>query len=118
MQEERYVVTADFGTSKIALSVVAVTSGIPNLIFYKKAESEGVTRDNVFNPQKAALPLKGLIAEAEEKCGIKITKVIVNLPRWNVKAEKISHKGIHYPGRDRESQEYGRKRDREQDQRQ
>lgn len=92
MQEERYVVTADFGTSKIALSVVAVTSGIPNLIFYKKAESEGVTRDNVFNPQKAALPLKGLIAEAEEKCGIKITKVIVNLPRWNVKAEKISHK--------------------------
>ena len=54
MQEERYVVTADFGTSKIALSVVAVTSGIPNLIFYKKAESEGVTRDNVFNPQKAA----------------------------------------------------------------
>ena len=74
MQEERYVVTADFGTSKIALSVVAVTSGIPNLIFYKKAESEGVTRDNVFNPQKAALPLKGLIAEAEENAALRLLR--------------------------------------------
>ena len=92
MQEERYIVTVDFGTSKTALSVISTTGNAMNPLFYKSVESEGVIRGNIFNPQKAAMPLKGLIEEAQKECGIQITKVVVGLPRWDVKAERISHK--------------------------
>ncbi len=93
MQEERYVAIVDFGSSKVSLSVCTVSSGIPdNLLFFKQMESDGIFRGNIFNPQKVSITLRALLNEAQEKNNLKITQIVVNLPRWKVRTEKICHK--------------------------
>ena len=88
--QERYIVTADLGTSKLALCVAKVTGGNKQILFYREKPADGMRYNCIYNPRRAAVPLKELVAEAEEELQIKITQVVVGLPRYNVYQETAS----------------------------
>ena len=93
MQEERYVAVVDFGSSKVSLCVSSVKDGAPDqILFFKNLPSEGIVRGNILNPQKVAAPLRSLVSEAQAQTGLHITLAVVNLPRWNVRTQNISHR--------------------------
>ncbi len=95
MQEERYVAIVDFGSSKVSLCVCRIKNlDIEEVLFKEDLPSDGISRGNILNPQKAAAPLQELMEHAREKTGLMITKAVVNLPRWNVKAENITHRAV------------------------
>jgi len=87
---ERYITTVDLGTSKIALSVAKVTGEHVQIIYYKERPSDGVRYSRIFNPMRAAAPLKAAIGEAESELGIKITQIVIGLPRFGVRQETSS----------------------------
>ena len=88
--QERYIATVDLGTSKLALCVAKVTGDNVQIIYYKERPSDGMRYNSVFNPLRAAVPLRAAIAEAEEELQIKILQVVVGLPRYNVRQETAS----------------------------
>ncbi len=93
MQEERYVAVVDFGSSKVSFCVSSVKDGAPDqILFFKELPSEGIVKGNIINPQKVAAPLRSLVNEAQDQTGLHITLAVVNLPRWNVKTQNISHR--------------------------
>ena len=67
MQAERYIAAADLGSSKIALSVAKIEGDDIQVIYYKETPSDGIRNSYVFNPKRAAGPLKAAISEAEEE---------------------------------------------------
>ena len=85
--DERYIATVDLGTGKIALTVARIYGESTEVIFYKETASDGIRRSQVFNPKRAAAPLKALIKEAEDELGIKILQVVIGLPRYSVRQE-------------------------------
>lgn len=85
--QERYIATADLGSSKIALSVAKVTGEDIQIIYYKEAPSDGVRYSCVFNPTRAANALKDAVHQAEEELKIKILQIVVGLPRYKVRQE-------------------------------
>ena len=90
--QERYIATVDLGTSKLALCVARVTGENVQIIYYKERPSDGIRYNCVYNPKRAAVPLRAAIAEAEDELQIKITQVVVGLPRYNVHQETASAK--------------------------
>ena len=85
--EERYIASVDLGSSKIALTVAKVSGNDIQVIFYREKPSQGIRNSAVFNPQKAAVPIREVIAEAEAELSIKILQVVVGLPRCDVRQE-------------------------------
>ena len=90
--QERYIATVDLGTSKLALCVAKVTGDNVQIIYYKERPSDGMRYNSVYNPRRAAVPLRAAIAEAEDELQIKILQVVVGLPRYNVRQETASAK--------------------------
>lgn len=90
--QERYIATVDLGTSKLALCVAKVVGENVQIIYYKERPSDGIRYNCVFNPRRAAAPLRAAIAEAEDELQIKILQVVVGLPRYNVHQETASAK--------------------------
>ena len=90
MQAERYIAAADLGSSKIALSVAKIEGDDIQVIYYKETPSDGIRNSYVFNPKRAAEPLRAAIREAEEELQIKILQVVVGLPRYDVRQEIAS----------------------------
>ncbi|MBR5905635.1 MAG: cell division protein FtsA [Bacteroidales bacterium] len=90
--QERYIATVDLGTSKLALCVAKVVGENVQIIYYKERPSVGIRYNSVYNPKKAAGPLRAAIAEAEDELQIKILQVVVGLPRYNVRQETASAK--------------------------
>jgi len=88
--DERYISTVDLGTSKVALTVAKVTGENVQIIYYKERPSDGVRYSRIFNPMRASIPLKAAISEAEQELGIKITQVVIGLPRFGVRQETSS----------------------------
>lgn len=88
--QERYIATVDLGTSKLALCVAKVIGENVQIIYYKERPSDGIRYNCVFNPKRAAGPLRQAIAEAEDELQIKILQVVVGLPRYNVRQETAS----------------------------
>jgi cell division protein FtsA len=88
--QERYIATVDLGTSKLALCVAKVIGENVQIIYYKERPSDGVRYNCVYNPKRAAAPLRAAIAEAEDELQIKILQVVVGLPRYNVRQETAS----------------------------
>lgn len=87
MQVERYIAAADLGTSKLALSVAKIVGDDVQIIYYKERPSDGVSYSCVYNPKRAAVPLRAAIQEAEEELNIKILQLVVGLPRYDVHQE-------------------------------
>ena len=82
--EDRYIATVDLGTSKIALSVARISGENAEILFYREKPSDGVRYGCIYNPAKASVPLKEIIREAEEELSIKITQVVIGVPRYGV----------------------------------
>ncbi|MCQ2176642.1 MAG: cell division protein FtsA [Bacteroidales bacterium] len=85
--EERYIATADLGTSKIAISVSRVLGNDIQVLYYKETPSDGIRYSTVFNPTRASEPLKRALKQAEDDLEIKITQLVIGLPRYSVKQE-------------------------------
>ena len=85
--EERYIVTADFGSYKTALAVAKVGTGYNQVIYFKEFPSAGIKHGAIWNPMKASEMLKAAISDAENELGIKITQLVVNYPRMGLKQE-------------------------------
>ncbi len=88
--QERYIATVDLGTSKLALCVAKIIGEDVQIIYYKERPSDGIRYGCVFNPKRAAAPLRAAIAEAEDELQIKILQVVVGLPRYHVRQETAS----------------------------
>lgn len=87
MIEERYIAAIDPGTARIVLTVAKVAGDDIQILYYNSLPSAGIRYSAVYNPQKAAEPIKRLIADAEQALNIKIKQVVVGLPRWYVREE-------------------------------
>jgi len=87
MQAERYIAAVDLGTSKVAVSVAKIDGGDAQLIYYKETPSDGINYSYIFNPTRAAAPVKAAVQAAEEELNIKILQVVVGLPRYKVHQE-------------------------------
>ncbi len=88
--EDRYIATVDLGTSKIALSVARVTGDNAEILYYREKPSDGVRYGCIYNPTRASVPLKEAVHEAEEELGIKITQLVIGVPRYGVTQEIAS----------------------------
>ncbi|MCQ2155694.1 MAG: cell division protein FtsA [Bacteroidales bacterium] len=88
--QERYVVTADLGSSKIALTVARITDDVAEIIYSRETPSDGIRYSCVFNPTRAAAALKRAVSEAETELDIKIHQLVVGLPRYSVRQEMAS----------------------------
>jgi len=82
--DERNIVAIDLGTSKFAVTVAAVEGDNMEVIYYREHPSDGVVQSRVRNPHKASIKLKEAINEAEEELGVKISHVVVGMPRYEV----------------------------------
>ena len=85
--QERYVATADLGSSKIALSVSRITGDDIQVIYYKETPSDGVRYSCVFNPTRASEALRKAIDQAQKDLDIKIMQIVIGLPRYSVRQE-------------------------------
>lgn len=88
--QERYIATADLGTSKIAISVAKVIGEDIQIIYYRETPSDGIRYSCVFNPMRAQKALKEAVELAEQELKIKILQIVVGLPRYNVHQEVAS----------------------------
>ena len=85
--EQKHIAALDLGTSKIALAVAEVSGQNVQVIYYSETPSDGIRNSTVFNPQKASVPIRKAIREAEQELMIRIRQVIVGLPRYSVEQE-------------------------------
>ena len=85
--DERYIVTVDLGTSKIAVCVARISGQDTEVLYYKERPSAGIRYGAIFNPRKAAGALKSAIEDAQQELNIKITQLVVGLPRSGVRQE-------------------------------
>lgn len=85
--QERYVATADLGSSKIALSVSKISGDDIQVIYYKETPSDGIRYSCVFNPTRAAEALRKAIEQAQKDLDIKIMQIVIGLPRYGVRQE-------------------------------
>lgn len=90
--QERFIATADLGTSKIALSVAKITGENIQIIYYRETPSEGIHYSHIFNPRKVSAVLQSAIKAAEDDLGMKILQIVVGLPRYKVSEESASGK--------------------------
>ena len=85
--QERYIATADLGSSKIAISVAKVSGDDIQVIYYKETPSNGIRYSSVFNPGKATEALKKAVSTAETELGLKFRQLVVGLPRCDISQE-------------------------------
>ena len=85
--DERYIAAVDMGTAKIALTVARISGEDVQILYYRERPSAGIRNSAVFNPKKAAEPVKAAIDEAESELDIKIMQVVVGLPRCDIRQE-------------------------------
>ncbi len=88
--EEKNIVAIDLGTSKIALSIAKVNGDDVQVVYYKEVPSAGMRYSSVFNGSHVAEPLARIIEDAQEALDIKITQVVVGMPKYPVRQESNS----------------------------
>lgn len=85
--QERYIATADLGSSKIGLCVARVDGKDVQIIYYKETPSDGIRHGCAFNPKRASEALRGAVKTAENELKIKILQIVVGLPRYDIRQE-------------------------------
>ncbi len=88
--EEKNIVAFDLGTSKIALTVAKVNGDDIQVIYYKESPSAGIKYSSVYNILHVTEPLGRIIREAEEALDMKITQVVVGMPKYPIRQESNS----------------------------
>lgn len=87
MNLERHIVAIDLGTSKIAITVAIVNGDDIQVMYHKEGPSDGIRSSAVVNPAKASKCIRKVIDEAENELGIKISKVVVCKPKYEIRQE-------------------------------
>jgi len=82
--QERYIATADLGSSKIGLCVARVKGDDVQILYYKETPSDGIRHGGIFNPKRAGNALKAAVHNAEDELKIKILQLVIALPRYDV----------------------------------
>ena len=90
--QDRYIVAVDLGTSKIALTVAKVNGENTEIVYYNETPSEGIRNSSVFNATQVSGPLTEAIGKAEAALGIKITQVVVGMPKYPIRLESRTGK--------------------------
>ena len=90
--ENRHIVAIDLGTSKIAITVALINGDDIQVVYYREHPSNGVKASAVYNPTRAAKQVRLAIKGAEDELGIKIKRVVVNKPKYEVKVERAELK--------------------------
>ncbi len=88
--EDRYIVSIDLGTFKIALAVACVSGNDTRIVYYKETPANGMRSSRILNENKVAQPLRQAISDAEDILGIKITGAVLGMPRFYVRMEENS----------------------------
>lgn len=88
--EDKYIVSIDFGTFKIAVAVACVSGDDTRIVYYKESPVSGMRSSRILNENKVAQTLKKAVADAEDILGIKITGAVVGMPRFYVSMEENS----------------------------
>lgn len=88
--EERYIAAVDLGSSRIALTVARINGNDIQIQYYKETPSDGIRNSAVYNPQKAAEPIRRVIEDAEKELKIQILQAVVCLPRCDIRQENNS----------------------------
>ena len=88
--EEKNIVAIDLGSSKIALTVANINGNDVQVIYYKERPSAGIKYSSVFNILHASDPLARIISDAEEALDMKISQVVVGMPKYPVRQETNS----------------------------
>ena len=84
---DKYIVSIDLGTSKIALTVATVEGNDVQIIYYKESPSAGIKYSGIYNVSQASEALKSAIAEAEQELGIKITQAVMGIPKYPIRTK-------------------------------
>ena len=82
--DERYLVAVDLGSSVIRLCVGHLSGDDIQVEYFKEAPSEGIRGSLIYNPQLVAEVVGSLVRDAEAALMIRITSVVVGLPRKDV----------------------------------
>lgn len=88
--EEKNIVAIDLGTSKIAITVAKVNGDDIQVIYYKEKPSFGVRYSSIYNIMHVTEPLSRIIQEAEEALDIRISQVVVGMPKYPIRQESNS----------------------------
>lgn len=84
---DKYIVSIDLGTSKIALTVATVEGNDVQIIYYKESPSAGIKYSGIYNVTQASEVLMAAISEAEQELGIKITQAVMGMPKYPIKTK-------------------------------
>ncbi len=84
---DKYIVSIDLGTSKIALTVATVEGNDVQIIYYKESPAAGIKYSGIYNVTQASEALKTAIEEAEQELGIKITQAVMGMPKYPIKTK-------------------------------
>ena len=82
--DERYVAAVDLGSSVVRLCVARIQGDDVEVVHYGERGSAGIRSSLVFNPQLTASVVGELIRKAEEALMVRLSQVIVSLPRKDV----------------------------------
>ncbi len=84
---DKYIVSIDLGTSKIALTVATVEGNDVQIIYYRESPSAGIKYSGIYNVTQASEALMAAITEAEQELGIKITQAVMGMPKYPIKTK-------------------------------
>jgi cell division protein FtsA len=82
--DEKYVAAVDLGSSAVRLCVACVRGDEVEVVHYGERESAGIRASLVFNPQLTSSVVGDLVREAEEALMVRLSQVVVGLPRKDV----------------------------------
>lgn len=82
--DERYVAAVDLGSSAVRLCVACIRGDEVEVVHYGERESAGIRASLVFNPQLTSSVVGELVREAEEALMVRLSQVVVGLPRKDV----------------------------------
>jgi cell division protein FtsA len=84
---DKYIVSIDLGTSKIALTVATVEGNDVQIIYYKESPAAGIKYSGIYNVKQTSEALKTAIEDAEQELGIKITQAVIGMPKYPIKTK-------------------------------
>ncbi len=82
--DERYVAAVDLGSSTVRLCVACIRGDEVEVVHYGERVSAGIRTSLVFNPQLTSSVVGDLVREAELALMVRISQVVVGLPRKDV----------------------------------
>ena len=82
--DERYVAAIDLGSSTVRLCVACIRGDEVEVVHYGERKSAGIRASLVFNPQLTSSVVGELVRDAEVALMVRISQVVVGLPRKDV----------------------------------